>query len=151
MGFVMSSFVRTFKMIFLSVCCSFIALILQMMLSQNFTFLHVMSLLLFLGTIGVDTYRFSSLYFGIRDSLLGLYIPFLLSLGINILGYFFFSESLYNYLFLPLRAFETLGFQSIHSVLLSNACWFVVIVTMSQIGSMHPIEMEDDYFNQANS
>jgi len=151
MGFVMSSFVRTFKMLFLSVCCSFIALILQMMLSQNFTFLHIMSLVLFIGAIGVDTYRFASLYFSFRDNLLGLYLPFLLCFAINILGYKFFPETLYNYLFLPLRAFENLSFQSIHSILLSNACWFIAIVAMSWIGSMHPIETEDDYFNQQNS
>ena len=151
MGFVMSSFVRTFKMLFLSVCCSFMALILQMLLSQNFTFLHVMSLVVFICAIGVDTYRFSSLYSGFRDSLLGLYIPFIFCFLINTLGFFFFPETLYNYLFLPLRAFENLNFQSVHSVLLSCGCWFIAIVVMSWIGSMHPIETEDDYFNQQNS
>lgn len=146
MGFALSSFIRMFKMISISVCCSFALLVLQMMFKQNFTFLHIVSLIVFLGCIAYDSYQFSSLYGTIKDSFFGLVIPVIGSLLIVVAGYFFFPENLFNYMFLPMRAFESLNFMCYHSLLLSGLCWIVVVFSMSWVGSMHPIELDDDYF-----
>ncbi len=150
MGYVLSSFIRMFKMLSMSICCSFFLLIMQLFFNQNFTFLHVVSLIALIGLIGVDTYRFSSLYPSLKDGLLGLLLPMLGCFVIIAAGYFFFPENLFNYLFLPLRAFEVLNFLGGHSLLLSCACWFVAIILMSWIGSMHPIDFEEDYFGSQN-
>lgn len=147
MGFTLASFIRMFKMLSFSVCCSFALLVLQMMFNQNFTFLHVVSLVVFLGCIAYDSYQFSSLYGTIKDSFFGLVLPLIGSFLFVAVGYFFFPENLFNYLFLPLRAFEALSFMRYHSLLLSGLCWVIVVFSMSWAGSMHPIEMDDDYFD----
>lgn len=147
MGFALSSFVRMFKMLFISVCCSFFLLIAQLIFERNFASLHVISLLLFLLWIGIDSYQFSSLYTTIRDSLLGLVLPLFTCLCVVTLGYFFVPGNLFNFVFLPMRAFESLNFLGYHSLILSAICWIVVMCLMSWIGSMHPIEIDDDYFN----
>ena len=147
MDFALASFIRMFKMLSMSVCCSFFLLVMQLFFNQNFVFLHVVSLVAFLGIIGVDTYRFSSLYPSLKDGILGLFLPLVGCCGLVAVGYFFIPENLFNYIFLPLRAFEGLDFLGAHSLLLSCACWLVVIILMSWIGSMHPIDFEEDYFS----
>ena len=147
MSFSLASCIRMLKMLAISVCCSFLMLILQLVFDQNFSFLHVVSLAVFLGWIGYDCYQFSSLYGTIKDSVFGLLFPLIGCFAVVAAGYFFLPESLFNFLFLPLRAFESLNFLGFHSLLLSGLCWFVVMFSMSWIGSMHPIEIDDDYFN----
>ncbi len=147
MSFALSSCIRMFKMLSMSVCYSFLLIILQLFFNQNFTFLQVTSLVLFLAWIAIDSYQFSSLYSTIKDSLLGLFLPLVGCFIIITLGYLFFPENLFNFLFLPMRAFEALNFLGIHSLLLSALCWIVTMFLMSWVGSMHPIDFEDDYFS----
>lgn len=147
MSFALSSCIRMFKMLSMSVCCSFLLIILQLFFNQNFTFLQVTSLVLFLAWIAIDSYQFSSLYSTIKDSLLGLFLPLVGCFIIITLGYLFFPENLFNFLFLPMRAFEALNLLGIHSLLLSALCWIVTMFSMSWVGSMHPIDFEDDYFS----
>lgn len=147
MGFALSSCVRVLKMLSISICCSFLLIILQLLFDQNFAFLHSISLLLFLAWVGYDSYQFSSLYTTIKDTLLGLALPLLTCFCMVALGYFFIPENLFNFIFLPLRAFESFSFLGVHSLILSGVCWMVVMFAMSWVGSMHPIEIDDDYFS----
>ncbi len=147
MSFVLSSFIRTCKILIMSVCCSFLFLFLRFFQENRMLVVHVLILLLFLVCIGVDAYRFASHFSEKKDMFLGLFLPTGICFCLSILGYFCFTETIYNFLFIPLRTFEEFGFFNLHSILMVDVSWIVAVCLMSWIGSIHPVASDGNYFD----
>ncbi len=143
---IISSLVRVVKTLIMSVACSFLFLFLRLIEAHHLSMFHGLVFLIFLVGISVDSYRFSSLYSGLYDTVFGLVLPAVICFGCAFVGYFFFPETLFDFLFLPLRVFEGFGFLSIHSLLATTAISLLTIFVMGWIGSMHPIDFEEEYF-----
>ncbi len=146
MSLLLSSFIRACKILIMSIACSFLLLVFQLIQVNHTSVFHITVFVILLVCLGADTYQFSSRFSDKGDTIFGLIFPMFFCLGLSILGYFCFPEVLFDFLFLPLRAFEEFGFLSLHSILMADTLWIFTVFLLNRIGYMHPVVMDDDYF-----
>ncbi len=96
----------------------------------------ILSLLLFTGLTGFDTYAFSKAYWKLPDIIFGIFIPLILYIAFNITSLFWMPASIYNYMFLPFRSAELVCSKSVLSIILINIFIIILSIVLGIIASV---------------
>ncbi len=123
-----SIIMRAVRFFIISVISSVVVMILK---SNKIAEAGFLSEGIFLLLIVIDSFRFYSYFYKKKDVKYGMMYPYLVFSALSIIA-LLFPENIYNWMFLPMRVFEGIGFPLLLSVIFSD-----VIVMMILRGMRH--------------
>ena len=129
-----SLFFRLLRIIITSAICS-LPIYIGYVVEEADNVILFVSFIAFMIAIGIDTYRFSSAFWKIRDFYWGQLLPLVIYVVMGFITCLIFPPAVFNRIFLPLRFAGGFEITTMVSVWIVSAIIIVIVTVLSFFGS----------------
>lgn len=129
-------FIRFLRLQLISIFASLPILLIEKGITESVTPVLILSFLIFVIAVLWDTGAFSKAYWKRTDIAVGIFAPYCLYLIFGMTSLLWMPSTIYNYLFLALRAPEIVFHQSLYAVISSYVFMLAAISVVSVVSSL---------------